>query len=62
MLYGSAQYANGTTYLGSELHYGCTKHYRITGPIKRICEESGIWSGETPKCEGTLLITEILNI
>ncbi|KAJ8897059.1 hypothetical protein PR048_002405 [Dryococelus australis] len=51
MPYGSVVYVNKTTYLGSEIHYNCTRHYRLAGTSSRICQENGLWSGESPRCE-----------
>lgn len=53
MLYGSAEYTNGTTYLGSELNYSCSRNYRLIGVPKRYCQDSQQWSDSSPKCEGT---------
>ncbi|XP_063235944.1 sushi, von Willebrand factor type A, EGF and pentraxin domain-containing protein 1 [Bacillus rossius redtenbacheri] len=51
MPYGSVMYVNKTTYLGSEVHYNCTRHYRLAGASSRVCQENGLWSGESPRCE-----------
>lgn len=51
MLYGSAQYINGTTYLGSEITYSCVHNYRLSGVRKRVCLDNKQWSDAAPKCE-----------
>lgn len=55
LLYGTANYTNGTTYLHSEVQYSCVNNYRLNGVNKRICLENGQWSHESPKCEGIFL-------
>lgn len=49
--YGSFRYAQNTTYIGSEALYSCTNSHRLSGPTKRICLDSGVWSDVSPKCE-----------
>lgn len=49
---GSVDYVNGTTHLGSEIAYSCTKNYRLVGSPRRYCLDNGAWSDATPKCEG----------
>lgn len=51
---GSVDYVNGTTFLGSEIAYTCTKNYRLIGTTRRYCLDNGAWSDATPKCEGNL--------
>ncbi|GLV42687.1 furrowed [Carabus blaptoides fortunei] len=51
MLYGSAEYTNGTTYLGSEITYSCVHNYRLSGVPKRYCLDNKQWSDASPKCE-----------
>lgn len=45
-------YVNGTTHLGSEITYSCTRTYRLNGVSRRYCLDNGQWSDATPKCEG----------
>lgn len=52
MLYGSANYINGSTYLGSRLSYSCVRNYRLVGVQSRVCQENGQWSDGSPRCEG----------
>lgn len=49
--YGSFKYMHNTTYIGSEVEYLCTSSHRLSGPAKRVCQDSGIWSEASPKCE-----------
>ncbi|XP_046996037.1 sushi, von Willebrand factor type A, EGF and pentraxin domain-containing protein 1 [Schistocerca americana] len=51
MLYGSATYVNGTTYLDSEITYSCVRNYRLVGVSSRHCLENYQWSDESPHCE-----------
>lgn len=52
VLNGAVEYVNGTTHLGSEITYSCTKNYRLNGVSRRYCLDNGQWSDATPKCEG----------
>lgn len=54
VLNGAVEYVNGTTHLGSEITYGCTKNYRLNGVSRRYCLDNGQWSDATPKCEGKI--------
>lgn len=58
MLSGAVDYVNGTTHLGSEIAYRCSKNYRLNGVATRYCLDNGQWSDAMPKCDGkyTLLI------
>ncbi|GAB1862793.1 Sushi, von Willebrand factor type A, EGF and pentraxin domain-containing protein 1 [Camponotus japonicus] len=51
VLNGAVDYANGTTHLGSEITYSCTRNYRLNGVSRRYCLDNGQWSDATPKCE-----------
>ncbi|CAD1479335.1 unnamed protein product, partial [Heterotrigona itama] len=51
VLNGAAEYVNGTTHLGSEITYSCTRNYRLNGVSRRYCLDNGQWSDATPKCE-----------
>lgn len=55
VLNGAVVYVNGTTHLGSEITYNCTRNYRLNGVTRRYCLDNGQWSDATPKCEGILL-------
>ncbi|XP_058805446.1 sushi, von Willebrand factor type A, EGF and pentraxin domain-containing protein 1 isoform X1 [Phymastichus coffea] len=48
---GSLDYVNGSTYLGSEISYSCSKNYRLNGSPRRYCLDNGVWSDASPKCE-----------
>lgn len=52
MLYGVAEYVNGSTHLGSLIRYSCSHNYRLVGPHVRDCQENHQWSEGSPKCEG----------
>lgn len=56
VLNGAAEYVNGTTHLGSEITYSCTRNYRLNGVSRRYCLDNGQWSDATPKCEGACTI------
>ena len=34
--------------------YSCHVGYRLVGRRKRTCEAQGVWSGETPTCNGMI--------
>ncbi|KAF7988440.1 hypothetical protein HCN44_001013 [Aphidius gifuensis] len=51
ILNGAIEYVNGTTHLGSEITYSCTKNYRLNGITRRYCLDNRQWSDATPKCE-----------
>lgn len=41
-----------TTYVGAEALYACTGTHRLAGgPVRRRCEETGVWSETQPRCE-----------
>lgn len=49
---GSLEYVNGSTHLGSEIAYSCSRNHRLNGSPRRYCLDSGTWSDASPKCEG----------
>lgn len=52
--HGTVRYAPqaNTTYVGAEALYACTGTHRLAGgPVRRRCEESGVWSETQPRCE-----------
>ncbi|KAF6202316.1 hypothetical protein GE061_004714 [Apolygus lucorum] len=49
--YGTVNYVNSTTFLGSEVSYSCSKNYKLVGPSERVCLESKQWSDAAPRCE-----------
>lgn len=53
--YGVQNYTKNTTYVGSEVTFTCSHSHKLNGMPKRTCSESGVWSGSSPKCEGTLI-------
>ena len=42
---------SGSTYL-SEAQYDCIEGFAIVGPMVRVCQADGQWSGDEPHCEG----------
>lgn len=44
---------NGTTY-NSAVEYHCIPQFERIGPYLRKCLESGLWSGEEPRCESKI--------
>lgn len=53
LLHGTVHYAQNNTYVGAEVLYACGggSHRLIGGPERRVCEESGSWSGTAARCE-----------
>lgn len=49
--YGSFKYVQNQTYVGSEALYACVNSHQLTGAVRRRCEETGVWSEATPRCE-----------
>lgn len=43
---------NGTTTYGGAAEYHCLPHHQRIGLFLRKCLDSGLWSGEEPRCEG----------
>lgn len=43
---------NGTTTYGGASEYHCLPQFERVGPFLRKCLDSGMWSGEEPRCEG----------
>ena len=48
----------GDTYL-SEAGYSCVEGFAIVGPTVRVCQDSGLWSGSQPHCEGIYNIVQV---
>ena len=46
--YGTRQ-GSGTSY-GSSVSFSCNSGYGLVGAAQRLCEQSGIWSGQQPRC------------
>ena len=38
--------------VGTVIVYFCNTNFELVGFVNRVCEESGVWSGEAPTCEG----------
>lgn len=58
--FGSFRYVQNSTYIGSEAIYTCVNSHKLQGIYKRICQENGSWSGETPRCEEIRCLEPIL--
>lgn len=43
---------------GDVIHYFCNPDYYIGGNYRRVCVDSGEWSGDTPVCDGAAIFTE----
>ncbi|XP_009305867.1 fibulin-7 isoform X2 [Danio rerio] len=42
----------GSKYLlGHEVHFTCSQGFRLVGPVTRVCQENGTWSGATASCK-----------
>lgn len=52
---------NGTTY-NSAVEYHCIPQFERIGPYLRKCLESGLWSGEEPRCESKYLVVILNNL
>lgn len=46
--YGTRQ-GSSTSY-GSSVSFSCNSRYGLVGSAQRLCEQSGIWSGQQPRC------------
>ena len=40
------------TTLGSVVSYSCQRGYILSNDESRVCQSTGVWSGEEPICEG----------
>lgn len=47
-------FLSGTTF-GSRANYSCETNHKLVGPVRRVCEEDGVWSNTPPSCEGTYI-------
>ena len=48
----SSGFEGGRPVVGSSVVYKCSANYVLEGSSSRKCEQSGIWSGEQPRCIG----------
>lgn len=37
---------------GVKVKYSCKKGYSLVGPVERLCNDSGQWTGAMPTCKG----------
>lgn len=43
---------SGITYrIGALVKYRCERGYKVIGESLSTCEDTGVWSGATPKCQ-----------
>lgn len=47
---GAIEFSQGTTF-SSFATYSCFPPYQLKGAAVRVCQASGVWSGELPTCE-----------
>lgn len=47
---GDISFSQGTLF-GSVATYSCDIPYQIVGVVTRVCQTSGVWSGDAPFCE-----------
>ena len=51
---GQVTHTGGTTF-GQTATYSCNTGYNLVGDNTRTCQATGVWSGNTPTCQGVLL-------
>lgn len=45
----------GSKYLvDHEVHFACNPGFRLVGPSSVVCLPNGTWTGEQPRCRGTV--------
>ena len=49
---GQVSHTAGTTF-GQTATYSCDTGYNLVGDNTRTCQDTGVWSGSTPGCQGT---------
>ena len=54
---GSNDLTDGTIYQ-SVVTYQCDTGYTLVGIDTRVCQETGLWSGDAPTCSGINSINE----
>jgi len=47
---GTVSVTNGTLF-GAEIYFGCDTGFRLNGNASSVCQDSGKWDAETPKCQ-----------
>lgn len=45
---------NGSTLFGGAAEYHCLPQFERVGPFLRKCLDTGLWSGDEPRCERKL--------
>ena len=50
---GHVTHTAGTTF-GQTANYSCNTGYNLVGGGNRTCQATGLWSGNSPTCQGML--------
>ena len=46
---------------GNSCHYECEQGYRLTGSPVMVCNNSGMWEGSVPSCQGYQMCSFVVN-
>lgn len=52
---GVVTLATNATYYGAAALYECHQHWQLDGVSRRLCQDDGTWSSESPVCKGMLI-------
>ena len=52
---GQVSHTAGTTF-GQTATYSCNTGYKFVGDNTRMCQATGVWSGDIPTCQPMLLL------
>lgn len=55
MEHGKVTLASNATYYGAIALYACDSNFELDGVSRRLCQENGTWSSESPACRGIYL-------
>lgn len=50
--YGRVTLASNATYYGAIALYACNHNFELDGVSRRLCQENGTWSSDSPTCRG----------
>lgn len=50
--HGKVTLASNATYYGAIALYACDDNYELDGVSRRLCQENGTWSSDSPLCRG----------